>query len=1405
MNKRKLTEEEIEFIVDFVKPNTQIPKETAASIVDLTKKRIKKQLVDQEVYPEIIPELKKEIEKNYLQSIIDPGTSVGILCAQSIGEKQTQNSAPFCAPIIVKKAGKILKTSIGELIENEMKNSDKVFRYDDDNYIKQVSDIEVLTVSQQEKIEWKHVNELSKHPTNGDLVKIKTKSGRDVTTTLSHSHLKKFEDSIVPILGSELKLGDRIPVIKRISNNNNESDLDFILVSDYIDYDELVGEYVYINKTRLKNKIKLDKTFGWFMGAYLSEGNVCTEHSVDITNVNPEFEENIRQFCNIHDLEFKTTKEYGGNPGMKKITNHIRCSVLSKLILKLCNEGSNKNLPGFVYETDKNFISNLIKGYMDGSSDIFKGKIRSHSTSENLLTELSMLFTYVGIFVNLDYKNGQLLIEGDEYINKYIREVGTDLFYKKEALNNLIGCVMSSYKEIIPNDVKKHIIRLSSMLNVRMDALNKNIGRRELGKFIKESKNQSALKHINIDEPLKYCEISYNADIVWDEIVEIEIIKECDYDYKYVYDFSVHGNETFALMSGIVVHNTLNSIDWKEQILYSKHDNVIVEPIGKMIDNLLEKFPKEIEHIKENRTEYLKLEDGYYIPSCDEDGYTDWYKIEAITRHLPVGKLVKIKTQSGREVTATQSKSFLIWNHQTFKFEPINGSDIKVGDIVPTTSKLNRLSTQEYFHLDTIFPRDEYLYTDEVVKARNYKLSGETCWWKNHYNIDFVLPYNRPDTLFGKRRDFLMSCEPGYIYMHTSNVLVSHMTDKIKLDNDFGFIIGIYLADGWVTKTFMGISKNNENIRKRVTDWCDKYGITYHLVTTVDKYRKGTSNDLKIHSTLLARMFKIICDTGSENKYIPSFAYTAPDDFIRGLMDGYFSGDGTVCKEDGSIICSSVSENLILGVSFLLSYLGIFGKLSSYQQTKNNIGTKNIKKMHTLKITNDFAKTFSKEIYLTENDKQDRLLNITMTRDYMYERGRSQEDYPEYLDVYFDEIVSIDYVDGSTEFVYDLTVETTRNFSLYSGLNLRDTFHRAGQGDKTVTTGVPRFQELLNATKSPKIVNCNVYFKKYSKTIQELREIVGHNLVCLKLSDLAENIDINMNKEDEEWYETFKILYNDNFAKHKDCISIKLKKNILFKYRIKIEEIAERIEKEWEDLHCVFSCNEIARIDIFVDMSKIKFTETQLLFITDENANEIYIDECVLPTLEKFVFFGIPDIKNIYYTNDSKTGEWYIETDGSNFKQLLALPIIDMTRLHSNNVWDIYSNLGIEAAREFLVNEFESIMEGIASCHTKLLVEKMTFRGNISSISRYTLRNDDCGPLSKASFEESVEHMIKSGFAGEVEKCIGVSASIICGNRAKMGTGMIDLKINIDQLKNAIPVFRDKSNDGVVIEKMKSM
>jgi DNA-directed RNA polymerase beta' subunit len=348
-----------------------------------------------------------------------------------------------------------------------------------------------------------------------------------------------------------------------------------------------------------------------------------------------------------------------------------------------------------------------------------------------------------------------------------------------------------------------------------------------------------------------------------------------------------------------------------------------------------------------------------------------------------------------------------------------------------------------------------------------------------------------------------------------------------------------------------------------------------------------------------------------------------------------------------------------------------------------------------------------------------------------------------------------------------------------------------------LVAGVPRFQELLNATKSQKIVNCKVFFKENNKTIEELREHINHELVCLTLKDLANDITIMMNKEEEEWYEIFKILYNDKFTRYKDCISIQLNTKILYKYRINIEDIARKIEKEYDDLSCVFSSVKIGRLDIYIDVSRIDFDEKQLLFISEENVGEVYIEECILPILEKMVIFGVPGINTIYYTYSDDSDEWFVETDGSNFRKLLGHQLVDMERLCSNNIWDIYESLGIEATREYLIGELISIMEGINVCHVKLLVDKMTFTGNIKSISRYTLRQDESGVLAKSTFEESLSHFVNAGVSCVSDKIKGVSASIICGKRANIGTGMMDLKIDVKQLANAIPIFH---GDGDVVE-----
>ena len=319
-----------------------------------------------------------------------------------------------------------------------------------------------------------------------------------------------------------------------------------------------------------------------------------------------------------------------------------------------------------------------------------------------------------------------------------------------------------------------------------------------------------------------------------------------------------------------------------------------------------------------------------------------------------------------------------------------------------------------------------------------------------------------------------------------------------------------------------------------------------------------------------------------------------------------------------------------------------------------------------------------------------------------------------------------------------------------------NTFHTAGSGNKTVTTGVPRVEELLNATKEPKSVNCYVKMKDKHETIADMRKTIGYGVVEVTFKKIAKSYKIIMNKEDEKWYNSFKIIYNDEFSKYNHCISIKINLNMLYEYKLTMEVISQVIGNTYEDIRCVFSPGNIStekdenigQIDIFVDTINIDLPEDRLVFIDSENTSEIYLEEVVQPILYGLVLSGVPGITEIYFNDDANS----FETDGTNFQKLLSLPFIDPSQTLSNDVWDIYYTLGIEAARQFLIEEFMNMMVGINECHISLLVEKMTHGGSISSISRYTMRNEECGPMGKASFEETMDNFLKAGVYGQDEE-----------------------------------------------------
>jgi hypothetical protein len=124
-------------------------------------------------------------------------------------------------------------------------------------------------------------------------------------------------------------------------------------------------------------------------------------------------------------------------------------------------------------------------------------------------------------------------------------------------------------------------------------------------------------------------------------------------------------------------------------------------------------------------------------------------------------------------------------------------------------------------------------------------------------------------------------------------------------------------------------------------------------------------------------------------------------------------------------------------------------------------------------------------------------------------------------------------------------------------------------------------------------------------------------------------------------------------------------------------------------------------------------------------------------------------------------------------------------------MWEIYTIFGIEAARQFLIEEYMDVVSSdgsfVNSSNVELLVDVMVYTGTIISISRYGQKKVGCGPMAKASFEESLENFLKAGINGEKETTDGVSASIMLGKMPKTGTGVFDLLLDIPKILSTKP------------------
>jgi len=501
----------------------------------------------------------------------------------------------------------------------------------------------------------------------------------------------------------------------------------------------------------------------------------------------------------------------------------------------------------------------------------------------------------------------------------------------------------------------------------------------------------------------------------------------------------------FHAMSGRegLIDTAVKSVTGDTKIVILEDGVTKCVEIGEWIDgHMNSSFKGSVEHFpEENDLEILQLgNDSTYIPTVSANGKVSWGKIAAVTRHDPGQQLYEVTTLGGRSVIVPESKSLLIWRAETKTFEQMPTPDVRPGHCMPVTMNLatppiicETIPLKNYLSKDTYLYGSDFQVAQQAVEAammdREHIPAG---WWNTNNGKAFTLPYDSKArfvrTLARSKTDNIL---PGFVYPFTTNRDHARIPDEFVLNSDNGRFIGLFLAEGNVDikSGYVAITNNNTTICQFVHDWFESQRIRSTEDVKINAIG-GVSTTVRGYSTVLAKFLDLLVGHGAASKYVPAEAFSAQEDFIVGLLDGYFSGDGSVSSN--SVEAGSASKQLVEGISMLCSRVGIFAKVFVSQLLSNNLGTETILPTYRISIRAQWAARFAEKVTLIDECKNKKLTALKASSEH--------RNFPFQNDVVLDEIVDINpvSVDNYSK-LYDLTVPDTFTFGLANGLQVYDT------------------------------------------------------------------------------------------------------------------------------------------------------------------------------------------------------------------------------------------------------------------------------------------------------------------------------------------------------------------------------
>ncbi|OWB54506.1 hypothetical protein B5S28_g355 [[Candida] boidinii] len=372
-----------------------------------------------------------------------------------------------------------------------------------------------------------------------------------------------------------------------------------------------------------------------------------------------------------------------------------------------------------------------------------------------------------------------------------------------------------------------------------------------------------------------------------------------------------------------------------------------------------------------------------------------------------------------------------------------------------------------------------------------------------------------------------------------------------------------------------------------------------------------------------------------------------------------------------------------------------------------------------------------------------------------------------------------------------------------------NTFHYAGVSSKNVTLGVPRLKEILNIATNVKTPALTVYLEPEVASDIEKAKSIQSAIEHTSLKNVTASTEIYYDpdpkstviEDDVDTVEAYFAIPDEKVEEnlHRQSpwlLRFELDRAKMLDKQLTMSQVSGKIIEQFNDsLFVIWSEDNAEKLVIRCRLLHMDKSMDEEL----EDSEDGLLKTLEAEMLENITLRGIDGISRVFmmqydrtYVDGegdfSKEKEWVLETDGINLADVITVDGIDTTRTYSNSFVEIFTVLGVEAARSALYKEILNVIAFDGSYvnyrHLALLVDLMTYRGNLIAISRHGFNRNDTGPLMRCSFEETVEILFEAGAAAELDACDGVSQSVILGQMGPFGTGSFELYLNQDKLSN---------------------